>query len=204
HSARQAVVEALRASGDLEGEPEATQRKANFYERGEKPLEIVTSRQWYIRNGGRDGELNQALQERGDQIAFHPDFMRARYKNWVAGLNGDWLISRQRFFGIPIPVWYRLDADGTPQHESPLVPAEDQLPIDPMAQVPEGYTEEQRDQPGGFTGDPDVMDTWATSSLSPQIAGNWLEQERSGSERFAKIFPMDLRPQAHDIIRTWL
>ena len=204
HSARQSVVEALRASGDLDGEPEATQRKANFYERGEKPLEIVTSRQWYIRNGGRDAELNQALQERGDQIAFHPDFMRARYKNWVAGLNGDWLISRQRFFGIPIPVWYRLDADGTPQHESPLVPAEDRLPIDPMAQVPEGYTEEQRDQPGGFTGDPDVMDTWATSSLSPQIAGNWLEQERSGSERFSKIFPMDLRPQAHDIIRTWL
>ena len=204
HSAREVVVEALRASGDLDGEPEKTQRKANFYERGEKPLEIVTSRQWYIRNGGRDVELNEALQARGDEIDFHPAFMKSRYKNWVAGLNGDWLISRQRFFGIPLPVWYPLDADGQPQYETPLVPTEDQLPIDPMAQVPAGYTPDQRDQPGGFTGDPDVMDTWATSSLSPQIAGDWLASERGESGLFDKIFPMDVRPQGHDIIRTWL
>ena len=204
HSAREVVVEALRASGDLDGEPQKTQRKANFYERGEKPLEIVTSRQWYVRNGGRDVDLNQALQARGDEIDFHPDFMKSRYKNWVAGLNGDWLISRQRFFGIPIPVWYALDGDGQPQYGTPLVPTEDQLPIDPMAQVPAGYTEDQRDQPGGFTGDPDVMDTWATSSLSPQIAGDWLAGERGESDLFAKVFPMDVRPQGHDIIRTWL
>ncbi|MGO4130523.1 valine--tRNA ligase [Janibacter sp. RAF52] len=204
HSAREVVVEALRASGDLDGEPQKTQRKANFYERGEKPLEIVTSRQWYIRNGGRDADLNQALQARGDEIDFHPDFMKSRYKNWVAGLNGDWLISRQRFFGIPIPVWYALDGDGQPQYDTPLVPTEDQLPIDPMAQVPAGYTEDQRDQPGGFTGDPDVMDTWATSSLSPQIAGDWLAGERGESDLFDKVFPMDVRPQGHDIIRTWL
>ena len=204
HSAREVVVEALRASGDLDGEPEKTQRKANFYERGEKPLEIVTSRQWYIRNGGRDGDLNQTLQDRGDEIAFHPEFMRSRYKNWVAGLSGDWLISRQRFFGVPIPVWYPLDADGQPEYESPIVPTEAQLPIDPMADVPEGRTEEQRDQPGGFTGDPDVMDTWATSSLSPQIAGDWLGRERGESDLFEKVFPMDVRPQGHDIIRTWL
>ncbi|MFX4285920.1 valine--tRNA ligase [Janibacter sp. G349] len=204
HSAREVVVEALRASGDLDGEPQKTQRKANFYERGEKPLEIVTSRQWYIRNGGRDTELNQALQARGDEIDFHPDFMKSRYKNWVAGLNGDWLISRQRFFGIPIPVWYALDGDGQPQYESPLVPTEEQLPVDPMTHVPAGYTEEQRDQPGGFTGDPDVMDTWATSSLTPQIAGDWLAGERGESDLFGKVFPMDVRPQGHDIIRTWL
>ncbi|MCT1619878.1 valine--tRNA ligase [Janibacter hoylei] len=204
HSAREVVVEALRASGDLDGEPQKTQRKANFYERGEKPLEIVTSRQWYIRNGGRDADLNRALQARGDEIDFHPDFMKSRYKNWVAGLNGDWLISRQRFFGIPIPVWYALDGDGQPQYDTPLVPTEDQLPIDPMAQAPAGYTEDQRDQPGGFTGDPDVMDTWATSSLSPQIAGDWLAGERGESDLFDKVFPMDVRPQGHDIIRTWL
>lgn len=204
HSAREVVVEALRASGDLDGEPEKTQRKANFYERGEKPLEIVTSRQWYIRNGGRDADLNSALIARGEEVAFHPDFMKSRYKNWVAGLNGDWLVSRQRFFGIPIPVWYALDADGQPQYETPLAPTEAQLPIDPMADVPEGYTADQRDVPGGFTGDPDVMDTWATSSLSPQIAGDWLGSERGDNDLFDKVFPMDVRPQAHDIIRTWL
>jgi valyl-tRNA synthetase len=199
-SAREAVVAALRESGDLDGEPTATQRKANFYERGEKPLEIVTSRQWYIRNGGRDADLNSALIERGRQVDFHPAFMRARYENWVSGLNGDWLISRQRFFGVPIPVWYPLDENGEPVHDKPLVPSEDALPVDPASQAPEGYDETQRGRAGGFVGDPDVMDTWATSSLSPQIAAGW----RGDAELFEAVFPMDLRPQAHDIIRTWL
>ena len=200
YGAREAIVSALRESGDLDGEPTPTQRKANFYERGEKPLEIVTSRQWYIRNGGRDAALNAALIERGREIDFHPSFMRARYENWVSGLNGDWLISRQRFFGVAIPVWYALDADGEPDYDHPLVPREDQLPVDPAADAPEGYDESQRGMPGGFVGDPDVMDTWATSSLSPQIAAGW----RGDPELFAAVFPMDLRPQAHDIIRTWL
>ena len=200
YAAREAIVAALRASGDLDGEPTPTMRKANFYERGEKPLEIVSSRQWYIRNGGRDAELNAALVARGRQMAFHPGFMRSRYENWVQGLNGDWLISRQRFFGVPIPVWYRLDAQGEPDYTSPLVPREDQLPVDPAADVPQGFTAAQRGIPGGFVGDPDVMDTWATSSLSPQIAAGW----RGDPELFAAVFPMDLRPQAHDIIRTWL
>jgi valyl-tRNA synthetase len=199
-AAREAVVAALRESGDLDGEPTPTQRKANFYERGEKPLEIVTSRQWYIRNGGRDPELNAALIERGRQVSFHPAFMRSRYENWVAGLNGDWLVSRQRFFGVPIPVWYPLDEHGEPVHDKPLVPSEDQLPVDPAAQAPAGYDESQRGQAGGFVGDPDIMDTWATSSLSPQIAGGW----RGDPELMDLVFPMDVRPQGHDIIRTWL
>jgi len=199
-SARAVVVGALRASGDLDGEPVPTQRKANFFEKGDKPLEIVTSRQWYIRNGGRDAELREQMLARGTELAFHPDFMRVRYENWVGGLNGDWLVSRQRFFGVPIPVWYALDSDGEVAYDVPIVPTEDQLPIDPSSDVPAGYTAAQRGVPGGFVSDPDVMDTWATSSLTPQIAGGW----RTDPDLYARVFPMDLRPQGQDIIRTWL
>jgi len=199
-SAQQRIAELLKESGDLDGEPRKITHPVKFYERGTRPLEIVTTRQWYIRNGGRDADLRQALIERGRELVWHPDHMRHRYENWVNGLNGDWLISRQRFFGVPFPVWYRCDADGEPSYDEPLVPDESQLPIDPATDVPAGYTEDQRGKAGGFIGDPDVLDTWATSSLSPQIAGGWERDE----ELFARVFPMDLRPQGHDIIRTWL
>ncbi len=203
--AREAVVTALRESGDLDGEPTPTQRKANFYERGEKPLEIVTTRQWYIRNGGREADLNAALVARGEEIDFHPPFMRSRYANWVRGLNGDWLVSRQRFFGVPIPVWYPVREDGEPDYDHPILPEESDLPVDPAANPPAGYAEDQRGVPGGFVGDSDILDTWATSSLSPHIAGGWRNADGSGSDPlFEKVFPMDLRPQGHDIIRTWL
>ncbi|MGZ4443764.1 MAG: valine--tRNA ligase [Nocardioidaceae bacterium] len=199
-SAREAMVAKLRESGDLDGEPSPTQRMTNFYEKGDKPLEIVSTRQWYIKNGGRDAELRKDLIERGAEIQWVPAHMRHRYDNWVGGLNGDWLISRQRFFGIPFPVWYPLDGDGEPDYEHPLLPSEDELPVDPSTQAPNGYDEDQRGKAGGFIGDPDVMDTWATSSLTPQIAGGW----ESDEDLFRRVFPMDLCTQAHDIIRTWL
>ncbi|MCT2975354.1 valine--tRNA ligase [Propionibacterium freudenreichii] len=199
-SARAAMVEALKASGEMIGEPEPTQRKANFYEKGDKPLEIVSTRQWYIRNGGRDDELKQTLINCGDDIDFVPEYMRHRYTNWVEGLNGDWLVSRQRFFGIPFPIWYRLDANGDPDYDEPLMASAAELPIDPTSDVPDGYSEAQRGKPNGFMADPDVMDTWATSSLTPEIVTGW---ERD-PELFKLTFPMDLAPQAHDIIRTWL
>ncbi|WP_040496484.1 valine--tRNA ligase [Ilumatobacter nonamiensis] len=200
NQAQRAVVEQLTEQGILIGEPRPIEHPVKFYERGERPLEIVASRQWYIRNGGRDTDLRNDLIARGHEVTFHPDHMRHRYENWVEGLNGDWLISRQRFFGVPIPIWYPLDASGEPVYDTPLVPAEDRLPIDPSTDVPDGYTADQRDQPGGFVGDPDIFDTWATSSLTPQIAGHWEEDDGL----FEKVFPYDMRAQGHDIIRTWL
>jgi valyl-tRNA synthetase len=199
-SAQARIVELLKESGDLEGEPRPITHPVKFFEKGERPLEIVTTRQWYIRNGGRDADLRDALVARGREIQWVPEHMRHRYDNWVEGLNGDWLISRQRFFGVPFPVWYSLDAAGEPDYSELLLAPEASLPVDPSSDVPAGYTEDQRGKPGGFMADPDVMDTWATSSLSPQVASGW----DTDPELFAKVFPMDQRPQAHDIIRTWL
>lgn len=199
-SARERTVEMLREANSLIGDPRPITHPVKFFEKGDRPLEIVTTRQWYLRNGGRDEDLRASLLRRGDELQWHPEFMKVRYDNWVSGLNGDWLVSRQRFFGIPFPIWYPLDKQGNPRYDSPIVPEESQLPIDPSSDVPVGFTEDQREQPGGFIGDPDVMDTWATSSLTPQIAGGWI----TNPELYAKVYPMDLRPQGQDIIRTWL
>jgi valyl-tRNA synthetase len=198
--ARKQIVELLGESGDLDGDPRPITHEVKYYEKGDRPLEIVSTRQWYIRNGARDQALRSELMERGRELHWHPPHMRTRYETWVEGLNGDWLISRQRFFGVPFPLWYRLDDDGVPDYEDPVVPTEDGLPVDPSSDVPDGFEPEQRGKPGGFVGDPDIMDTWATSSLTPQIACGWEDD----ADLFARTFPMDLRPQGPEIIRTWL
>ncbi|MBT1035679.1 valine--tRNA ligase [Canibacter sp. lx-45] len=199
-SAKEAIVKLLQQSGEILGEPRKISHPVKFFEKGDKPLEIIPTRQWYIKNGAHDQALQQRLIEHGKALLWHPAFMRVRYENWVSGLTGNWLISRQRFFGVPLPVWYAVDASGETDYNTVLVPDERALPVDPASDVPPGYTAAQRDIPGGFTAEVDVMDTWATSSLTPQLAGQW---ERD-PELFKLVFPFDLRPQGQDIIRTWL
>lgn len=199
-SAKASLVDLLRESGELVGEPENITHPVKFFEKGDKPLEIVSTRQWYITNGARNHELRDQLIALGKELHWHPDFMRVRYENWVNGLSGDWLISRQRFFGVPIPVWYPLDNDGNPEFERVIPATPEQLPVDPSSEPPAGFTEDQRGKPGGFIGEVDVMDTWATSALTPQIAGGWMRDPAL----FEMVFPFDLRPQGQDIIRTWL
>jgi valyl-tRNA synthetase len=193
--AQKRVIDLLSAAGHIDGDARQITHPVKFWENGSRPLEIVTNRQWYIRYPSKD-----VLLARGKELRWWPDFMRVRYENWVNGLIGDWNITRQRFFGVPFPVWYPIDEDGNVVHEQPILASPEQLPIDPSSDVPDGYDADQRDKPGGFAGDPDVMDTWATSSLTPQIAGHWVDDR----DLFDRVFPMDLRPQAHEIIRTWL
>ncbi len=203
NQARKKIVELLRATDSavdgngpaLDGEPRPTQHPVKFYEQGDRPLEFVPTRQWYVRLL----DHKQALIAQGRKIEWRPGHMRTRYENWVEGLNQDWCISRHRHSGVPFPAWYKLDFEGEPDYENPIFAAPDQLPVDPMYDSPAGFEESQRDQPGGFTGDRDVMDTWATSSLTPMIVSHWdLDRERHES-----LYPMDIRPQSHEIIRTW-
>jgi valyl-tRNA synthetase len=189
------VVELLRESGGVEGEPRSITHPVKFWENGTRPLEIVTSQQWFIRYPPKD-----ELLARGRELRWWPQFMQVRYEDWVNGLIGDWNITRQRFFGVPFPAWYPVDDDGEVDWLSPILAPEDSLPVDPTTVTPAGYEESQRGKPGGFVADPDVMDTWATSSLSPQIATGWVDDP----DLFERTFPMDMRPQAHEIIRTWL
>jgi valyl-tRNA synthetase len=200
NQARKRILELLAEADDIVGEPTQVTRAVKFFEKGERPVEIVTSRQWFVRTMAH----REKLLERGGELSWHPPYMRARFEDWVNGLTGDWCVSRQRFFGVPFPLWYPLDSSGAVLYDQPIAAREEQLPVDPSTDVPEGFSAEQRGVPGGFVGDPDVMDTWATSSLTPQIAGGHTGGSDEDEELFAKVFPMDVRPQAHDIIRTWL
>ena len=167
-----------------------------FFEKGDRPLELIPARQWYT----RILDKKDALIEQGRKIHWHPSFMGKRYESWVEGLNQDWCNEPSALFSeCRSRSGIALDKNGNVAIRKPLVPSARRLPIDPLDQVPEGYTENQRGVPGGFTGDPDVFDTWATSSLTPQIASKWA----TDPERHKKLFPMDIRPQSHEIIRTW-
>lgn len=156
----------------------------NVHERCSTEIEFLNTEQWFIRYL----DLKDAFLARGRELKWYPEHMRNRYENWINGLQWDWCISRQRFSGVPFPVWYEKKSG------KPIFASEDQLPVDPMKDIPKGYAKED------IIPESDVMDTWATSSLTPHLAADLFKDHPV----YEKLLPMSLRPQAHDIITFWL
>ena len=157
--ARERIVELLQdpegaataAAGNatgapLQGTPRKIEHPIKFFEKGDRPLELLPTRQWFCNLT----EKKDALLSKGQEIGWHPGFMHNRFSDWTENLSIDWCLSRQRYFGVPIPVWYPLDADGNPEFDKAILPKAEILPVDPMTHVPEGYTADQRNQPGGL------------------------------------------------------
>jgi valyl-tRNA synthetase len=179
------ILENLETAGLLLDKT-TIEQSIRVHERCDTPVEYLVTDQWFI----KILDYRDDLLEAGDQIEWHPEYMRARYRDWVDNLQWDWCISRQRVYGVPFPVWFCSDCGEI------TLAKDDQLPVDPREQSPNRSC-----ACGGnsFTADTDVMDTWATSSMTPQIIGRFLDDERFHN----LVYPMSLRPQAHEIIRTW-
>jgi len=186
--ARKEIIEDLEASKLLVSQKDIS-HPVNVHERCDTPIEFMVSKQWFIKYL----DLKKEFLKLGSQLNWSPKHMKVRYDNWVKGLAWDWCISRQRFFGVPIPVWYCEKCD----HE--ILADKSQLPVDPLKDKP--ITKKcPKCGHNKFTPEKDVLDTWATSSLTPMIAAGWNEDEKL----FKKIFPMSIRSNGHDIITFWL
>lgn len=184
--ARKQIIADLKESGQLIRQEEIT-HAVNVHERCGTEVEFLKKAQWYI----KILDNKQKLLKAADDIAWYPKHMKVRYEHWVENLNWDWCISRQRFYGVPFPVWH------APNGEI-VVAEENELPIDPLVSKPQSY----KGDASKLVPETDVMDTWNISSVSPQIALDWAG-DGQGVKNGMKNFPMSLRPQAHDIIRTW-
>jgi len=184
-NARRKIIGDLARRGLLLDEKHSVQ-SVRVHERCDTPIEYIQTSQWFIRLLDRKEEFLKA----GESISWYPDYMRSRYESWVRNLGWDWCISRQRYYGVPIPVWYCADCGEI------ILPELSELPVDPLTQQPSSPCHCGSNK---VVPETDVLDTWATSSLSPEIAGKWLEDQPF----FGRVFPMALRPQSHDIIRTW-
>jgi valyl-tRNA synthetase len=188
--ARRQVKVALEQQGLILGR-QPVEQSVRVHERCDTPIEYIMTNQWFIRLLDHKQEFLEA----GEKVTWHPEHMQARYRAWVENLNWDWCISRQRYFGVPFPLWYCKECGEV------ILADVDQLPVDPTVQRPN-----QPCQCGSTTFIPeeDIFDTWATSSMSPQIVGQWLARASGQSNGlYDQVFPFALRPQAHEIIRTW-
>jgi valyl-tRNA synthetase len=184
-AARKKIIEELDKAGHIIKQEPIT-HVVNTHERCKTPIEILTAQQWFVKYL----DLKDEFVIKSEQSQWIPKYMKKRLDNWINGLKWDWNISRQRYYGIPFPVWYCAKC------EKPKLADESQLPVDPMESKPNGKCTCGSTE---FTPEKDVLDTWFTSSLTPQINGKWVEKNKL----FDKIFPMDLRPQGHDIIALW-
>jgi len=193
---RRVTLDLLKGSGELL-DSTSIRQVVGVHERCSTPVEFQIRPQWFV----RIMEHRDRFRVRATELEWAPESMKRRLDDWIDGLKWDWNITRQRHYGVPFPVWYPLDENGEPVQDQVLLPALSALPVDPGTDTPPGFTEDQRGKPGGFTGDPDVMDTWMTSSLTPQINDGWAV---SGTGSDPALAPMSLRVQAFEIIRTWL